>query len=157
MACPCQVLYFLLQERGTSSDHCEHPPARPLRRFHSVLTPDISQQNQVIYWYRAHPKGVSCPGLLPRNSNFPADSIFALALLKDASTISLDVGSSHYQWTANPGISTGSVPFPAEDSQIPYVQIIRSGVQKKYGYGSTYITKSCSYYNFNPFIGLLTE
>lgn len=38
MACPCQVLYFLLQERDTSSDHCEHFPAWPLHRFPNVLT-----------------------------------------------------------------------------------------------------------------------
>lgn len=77
-------------------------------------------------------------------------------MLSDSATISLDVGSNHAQWNAGPGISMGSVPFPPQDAQIPYIQIIKNGVTVKAGYGSTYITNSCSYYNFNPWVGILS-
>jgi len=106
--------------------------------------------------YRTHPKAVTCDaGTLPRNSKYPADAIFALALLGSPATISLDVGSNHYQWNAAAGASIGSVAFPTQDAQIPYIQIIRNGSKVKDGYGSNYITKQCSFYNFNPFVGVI--
>jgi hypothetical protein len=115
------------------------------------------QDDQIIFWYRSHPKGVTCTtGDLPRNADFPADAIFALALLSSPANISLDVGSSHSEFLANAGATLGSVPFPTEDSQIPYLQIIRGGTQVKAGYGSMYITDACDYYNFNPWVGVIS-
>ncbi|EIN07586.1 glycoside hydrolase family 71 protein [Punctularia strigosozonata HHB-11173 SS5] len=112
--------------------------------------------DQIVFWYRAHPKVAACPGLLPRNADYPADAVFALALLKTPSTITLDIGSNHYQWDAQPGASMGAVPFPTEDAQIPYFQIIQGGTKVKDGYGSVYVTQTdCNYYNFNPFVGLI--
>ena len=50
----------------------------------------------------------------------------------------------------------GSVPFPTEDSQIPYIQIVRDGNTTKSGYGSLYVNQSgCTYYNFNPWVGII--
>ncbi|CAE6414787.1 unnamed protein product [Rhizoctonia solani] len=113
-------------------------------------------KDQVVFWYRSHPKGVSCSqGDQPRNSQYPADAVFALALLTNPATVTLDIGSKHFQWNAPAGTSMGSVPFPPEDAQIPYIQIIRNGVKVKDGYGSTYVTNSCPIYNFNPFVGLI--
>ncbi|KAG9007238.1 hypothetical protein FRB93_008061 [Tulasnella sp. JGI-2019a] len=113
--------------------------------------------DKVVFWYRAHPKGVTCStGTLPRNAAYPVDAVFAMAILNDSATITLDIGSNHYQWNAGPGVSMGSVPFPTQDSQIPFIQIIKNGVVVKSGYGSTYVTKSCSYYNFNPWVGILS-
>ncbi|KZT25212.1 glycoside hydrolase family 71 protein [Neolentinus lepideus HHB14362 ss-1] len=111
----------------------------------------------VVFWYRSHPKNVTCSGgLLPRNSDFPVDAVFAMAILSDTATISLDIGSSHSQFNAGPGVTMGSVPFPTEDSQIPYIQILRNGTQVASGYGSMSVTQSCSYYNFNPFVGSIS-
>ncbi|KAJ7266343.1 glycoside hydrolase family 71 protein [Mycena rebaudengoi] len=110
----------------------------------------------VVFWYRAHPKSVSCNGgWLPRMSTFPADQIFAVSLLSTPATISLDVGSTHSQFTGNVGATLGSINFPTEDSQIPFIQIIRNGVTAKSGLGSVFITRSCSWYNFNPFVGVI--
>ncbi len=92
---------------------------------------------------------------MPRNSAYPVDAVFALALLSDNAMISLDIGSSHSEFSAGPGVTMGSVPFPVEDSQIPFIQIIKNGQQYKSGYGSMYVTKNCSYYNFNPWVGVV--
>jgi glucan endo-1,3-alpha-glucosidase len=110
-----------------------------------------------VFWYRTHPKAVSCSqGDLPRNSQYPADAVFAMALLATPATVTMDIGlSNHYQWDAPPGASMGSVPFPKQDAQIPYFQLIRNGVKVKDGYGSAYVTDSCSIYNFNPFVGVI--
>ncbi|KAF9522006.1 glycoside hydrolase family 71 protein [Crepidotus variabilis] len=136
----------------------DHSPWRIIAQYYiswykNGVAPKLTN-DQVIFWYRAHPKNAVCSGGdVPRNSAYPVDAVFAMALLADSATISLDIGSKHAQWNASPGVSIGSVPFPPEDSQIPYIQIIKNGATAKSGYGSVYVTKSCSYYNFNPFVG----
>ena len=116
------------------------------------------QKDQVVFWYRVYPKGITCSmGSLPRNAAYPADAIFALALLTDTATISLDVGSSHAEFDAGPGVTMGSVPFPVEDAQVPYIQIIRNGTKIADGYGSKSIEQAgCNYYNFNPWVGSIS-
>ncbi|KAF7318311.1 hypothetical protein HMN09_00339900 [Mycena chlorophos] len=111
----------------------------------------------IVFWYRSHPKDVTCSGGWPvRNSQYPADAVFALALLSSPATVSLDIGSTHAECDNSPaGASMCSVAFPVEDAQIPYIQIIRNGVQEKYMYGSIYVTQSCDWYNFNPFVGVV--
>ncbi|KZO90364.1 glycoside hydrolase family 71 protein [Calocera viscosa TUFC12733] len=112
--------------------------------------------DQVIFWYRSHPKDVTCAqGDVPRMSTFPVDAVFALALISDSATVTLDIGSNHYQWDAPAGASMGSVPFPTEHSQIPFIQIITdSGTTS--GYGSMYVTQTnCTIYNFNPWVGII--
>ncbi|KAJ7190770.1 glycoside hydrolase family 71 protein [Mycena pura] len=116
----------------------------------------VVTDDTVVFWYRAHPKAVSCSGgWAPRMASFPADAVFALALLASPATITLDIGSMHAQWDAAPGASLGSVPFPVEDAQIPFIQIIRGGQTVKSMFGSVFVTESCSWYNFNPFVGVV--
>ncbi|EPQ56645.1 glycoside hydrolase [Gloeophyllum trabeum ATCC 11539] len=124
-----------------------------IQNYKNNTAPSISTDT-VVFWYRAHPKGVTCStGTLPRNAAFPADAVFAMAILSSPATISLDIGSNHAEFQADAGVTMGSVPFPAEDSQIPYIQIIRNGNKIADGYGSMYVTNACSYYNFNPWVG----
>jgi glucan endo-1,3-alpha-glucosidase len=67
------------------------------------------------------------------------------------------IGSRHAEIAAgSAGVFFGSVPFPVEDAQIPYFQIKRNGAKIKDGYGSVYVTNSCDFYNFNPFVGLIS-
>jgi glucan endo-1,3-alpha-glucosidase len=82
--------------------------------------------------------------------------VFAFAMLSSPATVELDIGlNNHAQWNAPAGVSIGSVPFPQQDHQIPYLQIVRGGTQVKAGYGSMYVDQTCSYYNFNPYVGML--
>jgi len=123
--------------------------------YKNGVAPAITDDT-VVFWYRSHPKAITCSsGDVPRMSTFPVDAVFALALISDSATVSLDIGSEHYQWDAPAGASMGSVPFPTEDSQIPYIQIITSSGTKA-GYGSMYVTQTdCPIYNFNPWVGIL--
>ncbi|KAJ6550422.1 glycoside hydrolase family 71 protein [Mycena vulgaris] len=110
----------------------------------------------VVYWYRRHPKAVSCTGgFVPRFSTFPVDAVFAMALLSSPATVTLEIGSSQAQFTAEAGASMGSVNFPVEDSMTPHIEIIRNGQAVKSGSGSMPVTNSCSFYNFNPFVGVV--
>ncbi|KAK7464127.1 hypothetical protein VKT23_006291 [Stygiomarasmius scandens] len=138
----------------------EHGPWRIMAEYYISWfkngSPPAVETDTVVFWYRAHPKSVTCSGGdRPRNSDFPADAIFAWSLLTSPATISLDVGSNHAEFDAGTGVGIGSVPFPSEDSQIPFVQIIRNSVSVKSIHGSMFITNACSYYNFNPWVGVL--
>jgi len=138
-----------------------HSPWRVMAQYYiswykNGVAPAITK-DQVIFWYRSHPKAAVCSsGTLPRNSAYPADAIFAFAMLASPATVTMDIGSNnHYQWAAPAGISNGSVPFPVQDSQIPFLQIIRNGATVTSAYGSVYVTQTCSTYNFNPFVGIM--
>jgi len=111
--------------------------------------------DEIVFWYREYPKAAVCPvGDLPRNSQYPADEIIAMALLSSPATVTMDIGSSHFQWDAPAGASLGTDPFPVEDNQIPFFQIIRNNVVETSGYGSLYVTQECTgIYNFNFWVG----
>ena len=118
------------------------------------------EEDTLVYWYRVHPKGVECDaGTEPRMADFPEDAVFALAMLADSTseaTISLDVGSSHSEFTANGGnLTIGKVPFPKEDGQTPWFKLVKNGATVKESSGNYDITNNCAYYNFNPTVGQL--
>ncbi|EIW80344.1 glycoside hydrolase family 71 protein [Coniophora puteana RWD-64-598 SS2] len=116
--------------------------------------PTISNE-EVVFWYRAFPKDITCStGTRPRNADFPADAVFAIAMLGSPATLTLAIGSQETNWSAPAGLSMGYVPFPVEDAQIPYIEVSRDGNKVFDGYGSVYVKQSgCDYYNFNPFVG----
>lgn len=168
MAYHRSILHQLVQEGRGSRSHRGSLPVFLLsllsnmhphpRLLNHAIRASSSQQDQLIFWYRKYPKAAVCPqGDLPRNSQYPADAVFAFALLSSPATVELDIGSNnHFQWNAPAGASIGSVPFPAEDNQIPYLQIVRNGAVEKAGYGSLYVTKECTgIYNFNFWVGTI--
>jgi glucan endo-1,3-alpha-glucosidase len=147
-------LYLLVQDwQGT----CHHSKPLYCDLVLWLTSSMCTKTDHVIFWYRAHPKSATCSGgHAVRNSQYPADAIFAYAMLASPATVELDIGlNNHVQWDAPAGVSIGSVPFPQQDHQIPYIQIVRSGSVVKAGYGSVYVDQACSYYNFNPFVGIL--
>ncbi|KAG1805459.1 glycoside hydrolase family 71 protein [Suillus subaureus] len=126
--------------------------------FKTGFAPTITK-DEVVFWYRAWPKAVNCStGSLPRNAAYPEDAVFALVMLKDTATITLAIGSNTVTFTAGAGVTMGSVPFPSEDSQIPYIAISRDGTTVVDTHGSMYVNQTgCTYYNFNPFVGSIIE
>ncbi len=90
--------------------------------------------------------------------NFPADAVFALAMLAEDGTVAVDIGStSHTEFTAKGGqLTMGVAYFPSDDNQTPEVSLIRNGATVKSTNGPQAITTSCSYYNFNPVVGALS-
>lgn len=68
----------------------------------------------------------------------------------------MDIGSNnHFEWNAPAGVSIGQVPFPQQDSQIPFIQIIRNNNVAASGFGSAFFTKACQTYNFNAFVDVV--
>ncbi|VDC04449.1 unnamed protein product [Peniophora sp. CBMAI 1063] len=114
-------------------------------------------KDQIVVWYRLHPKTSVCKTpSYPRNAAFPADAVFALALLTSPATVTMDIGlGNHFEWQAPTGASLGQVPFPAQDDQIPFLEIVRDGQTVTKGYGSANWSKLCDTYDFNPFVDII--
>ncbi|KAK4981166.1 hypothetical protein LTR28_003415 [Elasticomyces elasticus] len=97
-------------------------------------------EDRVVFWYRIHPKQIPCTsgtnniGVV-RNAAYPADAVFAWALVTEDSTISMAVGSNK-DWT------------------FQTVTIERNGKTLQTGNGSVAITQACSYEDYNPVVGL---
>jgi len=120
------------------------------------VKPTITE-DKIIYWYRTHPKAAQCSGgWRVRNSQYPSDAIFSAVMLSSPAKATIDIGlNNHKEWDAPSGVSINSVPFPSSDNEIPFFQLIRNNAVYKSGHGSKYVTKGCSWYNFNPFTGVL--
>ena len=92
-----------------------------------------------------------------RNAAYPADAVFAWALVSDESTISMNVGSNQ-NWTFQADASgpvLNMVPFPdGIDNAYPTVTISRKGNILQTGNGSVAITQACSYEDYNPVVAL---
>jgi glucan endo-1,3-alpha-glucosidase len=123
-----------------------------------MLTHWTPKKDEVVFWYRVYPKNIVCSaGTLPRNSDFPADAVFALAMLTSPSTVQLSIGSNTVNMSVPAGLTMGSVDFPKEDHQTPYVALYRNGTLVADVHGSKYVDQTgCTYYNFNPFVAALT-
>jgi len=124
--------------------------------YKTGTAPNITK-DQVVYWYRAFPKAITCSeGDLPRNSDFPADAVFAYSMLSSPATVVLTVGDNSMSFDVSAGVAIGSVPFSTEDGQLPVISIMRNGATVKSGTGAKAIsTSSCPYYNFNPLVGIV--
>ncbi|KAG7443601.1 glycoside hydrolase family 71 protein [Guyanagaster necrorhizus] len=126
--------------------------------FKTGAAPAITE-DQVVFWYRIHPRDTTCSGgTQPRMYDFPADAVFALAMLAEDGTVAVDIGNtSHTECTASGGqLIMGITYFPSEDNQTPAVSLIRNGATVNSTNGQQVITTSCSYYNFNPVVGALS-
>lgn len=119
--------------------------------------------DQVVFWYRVHPKDATCTSSNSevRNKDLPDDAVFAWALVKEKSTISVSVGSNqNWEFEADPsGPATFRVPFPSDlgSGVTPEVAITRNGNTVQTGKGSKPITSSCDYNDFNPVVNLAGE
>ncbi|KAF1353872.1 glycoside hydrolase [Delphinella strobiligena] len=147
-------------------DGMNHAPWRIIAKYYIAWwktgSAPVITGDQVVYWYRIHPKAAVCTGGAStgsiRNYEYPVDAVFAWALVKEAATISVSVGSNA-NWTFNAN-STGPqmamVPFPSNlDSGItPEVEILRDGSVVAHGKGSVQITADCPWQNFNPVVNL---
>ncbi|KAG1722687.1 glycoside hydrolase family 71 protein [Suillus paluster] len=101
---------------------------------------------------------IAVPGSLPRNAAYPEDAVFALAMLKDTATITLAIGSNTVNFTAGAGVTMGSVPFPQRIHKSPISQSAGTGTTVVDTHGSMYVNQNgCTYYNFNPFVGSVSE
>ncbi|KAK6432630.1 hypothetical protein LTR95_011201 [Oleoguttula sp. CCFEE 5521] len=160
--------YVVLGDMGNYVWGQNHAPWRIIAKYYiswwkSGSPPPIIM-DQVIYWYRVHPKDASCyygSSTAIKNANMPADAMFAWALVKDSATISMTVGSNQYHtFTADgSGPAMGQVPFPSDlgSGVTPEVAIVRNGQTIYTGKGSQTISSSCQWQNFNPNVNLVGD
>ncbi|KAJ7677688.1 glycoside hydrolase [Mycena polygramma] len=116
-----------------------------------TISPD---QENIVYWYRPHPKGLSCPDPFlgpPTGQSFPADGIWAATLLASPATLTMTSGSFTLTTTAPAGINYFSTGM---GSGQPTFTLSRNGATITQGTGGLSIDlNSCSIYNFNAFVG----
>lgn len=158
--------YVELGEMGNYVEGQNHAPWRIIAKYYiswwkTGKAPAITM-DQVVFWYRVHPKDASCPmgaSTSIRNSDYVNDAVFAWALVKDSSTISMSVGSNkYYQFHADAsGPTMGTVPFPSDlgSGVTPEVAIMRNGNMIEHAKGSQVITSSCEWENYNPNVNLV--
>ncbi|KAJ6509065.1 glycoside hydrolase [Mycena vulgaris] len=73
----------------------------------------IQWQENIVYWYRPHPKGLSCADPFlgpPTGQSFPADGIWAATLLASPATLTMTSGTFSLTTTA----PLASTTFPQE-------------------------------------------
>ena len=144
-----------------------HAPWRIIAKYYihwmKFGAPPAITMDQVVFWHRVHPRNAICGGGSSiRNSGYPDDAVFAWALVKEKSTISMSVGSNQY-WTFDAdgsGPSMNMVPFPSGisyDGVTPEVSIMRNGQVVESGKSSRPISSYCDYQNFNPVVNLIGE
>ncbi|KAJ6470374.1 glycoside hydrolase [Mycena sanguinolenta] len=113
----------------------------------------ISASN-IVYWYRPHPKGLSCADPFlgpPTGQSFPADGIWAATLLASPATLTMTSGTFSLTTTAPAGINYFSVGM---GSGQPTFELVRNGVTITQGTGGLSVDlNSCNIYNFNAFVG----
>ncbi|CAK1364072.1 unnamed protein product [Cercospora beticola] len=161
--------YVELGDMGAYVWGQNHAPWRIIAKYYITWwktgTPPPITMDQVVFWHRIHPKATLCLGGSStgiRNNQFPEDAVFAWALVKDAATISMSVGSNKY-WTFSAdgsGPAMGRVPFPAYVSGsgvTPEVSIMRGGKVVAVSDSSVPISTNCAYQNFNPVVNLVGD
>ncbi|PQE27415.1 Glycoside hydrolase family 71 protein [Rutstroemia sp. NJR-2017a BVV2] len=120
-----------------------------------ATTPSITQ-DQLVYWYRPTPKGITCTNdtLGPPNGiQYLADEIFVTTLLKSPATLIVTSGSNTPVAINVPaGIVTTNFTMGVGNQ---YFQVTRNGSPILSGYGGLNIANTCQKYNFNAYVGSL--
>lgn len=113
-------------------------------------------QDQLVYWYRPTPKGITCTNdtLGPPNGlQMLADDIFVTTLLTNPATLIVTSGNNAPVSVNIPaGIITTNFTMGVGNQ---YFQVKRNGSLILNGYGGLNIANTCEKYNFNAYVGSL--
>jgi hypothetical protein len=116
------------------------------------------ESEQVVYWYRPTPKGVSCSDPLgpPDGADHFGDSVFVVTLLKSDAEVTVSSGGQSLTLQAKAGASSFTVPMGA-GQQAFSVSRNGSSVEGLSGISPKEIQADCSggVYNFNAYVGTL--
>jgi glucan endo-1,3-alpha-glucosidase len=109
---------------------------------------------EVVYWYRPMPKAVTCSGdslPAPNGINYLSDSIFVATMLKSPATLTVTSGSHAPVSIGVPaGIVTSNVTMGVGSQSF---SVTRNGQTILSGAGGLDVKDSCTYYNFNVYVG----
>lgn len=146
-----------------------HAPWRIIAKYYiewwKTGAPPVITMDQVVFWYRIHPKDTQCASGMSagpiRNAEMPADAVFAWALVREEARINVSVGGNSVSFSADGnGPQMAMVEFPAD---VPYAgvrpraSISRDGGVVHEGEGSVAVSTSCDRANFNPVVNLVGE
>ncbi|KAJ7866176.1 glycoside hydrolase family 71 protein [Mycena leptocephala] len=112
--------------------------------------------DELVYYYRPTPKGATCSDTVagqPTGFDFDADSVFVIAMLKSAGTVTITSGSNapvKFQLAA--GIHTIAAPMGLGTQTFA----LSSSTASFGGKGGLQITNQCTVYNFNAYVGKVT-
>ncbi|KAF7595364.1 hypothetical protein BBP40_006357 [Aspergillus hancockii] len=115
--------------------------------------PTIDKE-EIVYWYRPTPKGVTCTGDnlgAPNGKDMLSDSIFVATMLKSPATLTVTSGSTAPVNIEVPaGIVTSNVTMGVGAQSF---SVQRNGQMILSGQGGRAVKDECTHYNFNVFVG----
>lgn len=110
--------------------------------------------DQMVYWYRPTPWDVTCTGDPlgpPDGRDFLADVVFVTTLLTSPANLTVQSGSNAASTISMPaGIVTHNFTMGLGSQTF---QVSRNGVPLMGGTGGLQITNTCTYYNYNAYVG----
>lgn len=132
---------------------------------------DYITEDKLVYWYRPNQKSLNCDATdttmaagnnasgnyfngKPSGWNSMADSVFVVALLKEAGVVSVMSGGNTQSFNAPAGASSYQVDMGIGQQQF---SLTRNGASVLSGVSLKDITSECicGLYNFNAFVGTL--
>ncbi|KAF8144305.1 glycoside hydrolase family 71 protein, partial [Mycena galopus ATCC 62051] len=108
--------------------------------------------DELVYYYRPTPKGVTCSDPVPQPTGYQYDDdfVFVIALLKSAGTVTITSGSNApKQFSLSAGVHTIAAPMGLGTQTFA----LSSSTANINGNGGLQITNQCSVYNFNAYVG----
>ncbi|KAJ6260133.1 hypothetical protein Dda_4354 [Drechslerella dactyloides] len=115
-------------------------------------TPTVTEE-KLVYWYRPHPKGLTCSDSLarPNGADFAQDKIFVATMLQTPGSIIVQSGNNPPVTIDVPaGIHLSSVDMAVGTQTF---KLRRNGCDAISGTGGIPVAGSCERYNFNAFVG----
>lgn len=112
------------------------------------------ESDQLVYWYRPTPKGVSCSKDSlgpPQGIDMLSDSVFVTTLLTEPATLTVTSGSNKpVSKQAEAGIVTTNFTMGVGKQSF---SVTRDGNKIMGGDGGLDIKNTCEHYNFNVYVG----
>ena len=137
----------------------------------STSVSDYITDDQIVYWYRPSLKSASCDSTdntakpanvntgnyfqgIPNGADEVADSVFVVALLKDAGTVEVNSGGNRKSFNAQAGASAFAVDMGTGQQSF---SLTRGGETILSGTSLKDISDQCicGIYNFNAYVGTL--
>ncbi|KAL4968350.1 glycoside hydrolase family 71 protein [Aspergillus stella-maris] len=116
-------------------------------------TPTV-ERDELVYWYRPTPKGVTCskdPLGPPNGRDMLSDSIFVTTLLTEPATLSVVSGSQQaVEVEVDAGIVTTNFTMGVGEQRF---SLTRGGEEILGGQGGLDVVDACDFYNFNVYVG----